>query len=274
MSRTLSLLGLLIPLVPLAGQGSLTAPSRWTFRNAQGGYCLSYLVSPAEAAKLAPKGSVLAAAGRGEGLLPSLARVVQDEAEFSRWIPARICVGLWEEALVDDRVVATMKPDKPIVMVTHTLQATQYQGAPVREVLLGWYTDHSGLSRAADQAGQRIGKVSRTVVAGRRGADSITTVSVDGIKLIWQGRLGADSSVATTHTVSFGYTGQRGNTWLGELREDGGVARIQYGGLRIEGGNSRAKALRASPDRAIGPVRVGGEGRLALQVPPSGGGGR
>ncbi len=273
MSRVaLPLLCLLVPLLPAGGQVSLTAPSEWTFRNAQGGYCISYLVSPTEAAKLAPKEAELAPAGRGEGLYPSLARVVQDEAEFSRWIPARLCVGLWEEVVVDGRVVGTMKPDKPIVIVTHTLQATSYQGAPVREVLLGWYTDHSGVSRAADQAGQRIGRVTRGMVAGRRGADSITTISVDGIKLIWQGRRGVDSSVATTHSVSFGYTGQRGNAWIGELREDGGVSRLQYGGLSIEGGNARAKALRASPDRAIGPVRVGGEGRLSLRRSTPGGG--
>lgn len=259
-------ISLVLGLAPLRAQNSLRAPSEWLLSGSQGDWCIEYLVDSATATKLAPKGTVLSAAVERDDLLPVLARVVRDEPQFSQWVPARFCIGLYSSATRDGQVVATAKPGKPLVWATHTLAARSYLGQPTGEVALAVYIDNADLSRAWDKVGQKARKIKLTVTPGANGSDPKTLIDFDGMKLSWDGAAKGDSSVVQTRTVSFGYVAQRGNEWLARGQVTGGEAQRQYGALTVLGKNAIARTFLASPIRVIGALSRGGSLNLKMQV--------
>lgn len=269
MKHALASSALLMVTVVLPGSAqSLSAPSEWSLTNAQGGFCIQYLVDPVLAAKLAPKDAVLAPAGRGEGLFPSLTRQVLDEPKFAGWIPATFCIGLYWSVAINDKVVAQMKGNQPIMVLTHTIAASSYKGAAVPAVLIGFFTDNTALQRAGEAVGQAIDMATRTVTE-REGADFPSwLIEVKGIKLRWVGGPTGESRVLPTRSVSFGYTGLRGNVWNGAFQLTIPEAHTLVGSLGVEGKNDLAKALKGSPDRPVGAMESGGNARISFTPLP------
>lgn len=231
---------------------------RLTLTDARGGFCISYLVDPAIAAKLAPEGAVLAPAGMGAGLSQFLTRVIQDEPQFSKWIPAAICIGRYGAASIDGKEVFRAKNDKAFTMVTSWIGVAEPLGVPgARALLMGISFDDSRVFHPLQEFG--IGGEERKVaLAPGEGGDTEVELKLEKAKINWVGHATGDARVETTRSMSFGYGGQRKSTWEITASFSPAETRLMVGALRVEGKDLLSRALKSSPIRAVGPQDSGG----------------
>ena len=89
MRRPLAVVALSLLGSPLAAQAS--GGMQWKFANLQQGYCINFLVSPADAPGVLPSD---AQPIRLDGMTdppPVFLRVLQDQPEYASWMPAAVC---------------------------------------------------------------------------------------------------------------------------------------------------------------------------------------
>jgi hypothetical protein len=235
------------------------ADVRWSLEGNRGSYCIWYLADPDLARQMVPAGVALAPAGTGAGLPPLLARTVQDEPRFGQWIPGAICIGAYLRVTADGRTLVQGKAESPVIVGTSSLGAHQARGLPTASnYLIDFMTDKRSLARAADAVGFGMGGIS-VLSKNQVGADDPrVSISVDGVQITWSGHAIGDSGVVKTRSVSFGYATGRGARWLIELESVPASTRLMAGTLEVDGRNTLARALKASPVRAIGPEESGG----------------
>ena len=242
---------------------------RLTLTEARGGFCISYLVDPAVAVGLAPEGAVLAKAGKGAGLSPFLARVIQDEPQFADWIPAAICIGRFAAAALDGKEVARPKGDKVISVVTSWVAVAKPLGVEGATLaLLELNIDEARVLRPLVDFGVRVGDRTAEVLPADRG-DTEVQLKLGKTLISWVGHPTGDPRVGSTQTMSFGYTGQRTSTWEITLSVAPTETRLMVGALRVEGKDALAKALKSSPIRAVGPQDTGGTTEFLFHRLPS-----
>ena len=237
------------------------AEVQWSLEGNRGSYCIWYLADPDLARTMVPSSTVLAPAGTGKGLPPLLARTVQDEPRFAQWIPGAICIGAYNRVTAGGRTLAQGKPDRPVIVGTNSLAATEARGFPTASsYLIDFMTDQRSLARAADAAG--FGMDGITVLTRRQvGADDPrVAITVAGVQITWSGHAIGDSGVGKTRSVSFGYgsgpgrrVADRAPIRAGKLAADGGDA---GGGWPKYAGQS-AQGLASSGHRARGIGRDG-----------------
>lgn len=251
---------MLLLLMPLAASAQVEAGnSTWHLDDSRGSFCVWYLADPAMAADLAPKGTVFAPAGAGTALPPPVARLVRDEPQFGSWIPAAICVGLYGTVTVDGEVAARAKGDRPVLVMTHAIAAMAPRGQEgAGYFLLELSTDNGMLARVAEDAGLQVERREVTRVSGREGGDEAWHFQVKKAKLLWSGHATGEPRVEPTRTMSFGLAGSRTSSWLLTAKFTPDTLRLLVGQLRVEGKDDLAKALKASPIRAVGPLEQGG----------------
>jgi hypothetical protein len=240
-------------------RAQVPAEVRWSLEGNRGSYCIWYLADPDLARGMVPSNIVLAPAGTGAGLPPLLARTVQDEPRFAPWIPGAICIAAFDRVTSGGRTLAQGKADRPVIVATNSLSASQARGFPTASsYLIDFMTDQRSLVRAADAAG--IGMDGISVVTRQQvGADDPrVSIVVAGVQIIWSGHAIGDSGVGKTRSVSFGYGSGRAAARLIELQSAPGTTRLMAGTLEVDGRNALARALKASPVRAIGPEESGG----------------
>ena len=257
----LTALFLLAPSVVHAQVAGETGSSKWLLEDARGSFCIWYLADPAIAPKLAPKGTVLTAAGTGAGLPPAVVRVIRDEPQFAAWIPAVICVGRYGAVTIDGETAGRARADRSILLMTHAIAAAAPRGqSGAAYYLLEFSTDNGNVARLAEGVGIRVERRELDIAPPRGGPDSIMTVQIEKARLIWSGHPTGDSRVEATQPMSFGLAGLRTSSW----RVDAGFApdtsRLVVGQLRVEGKDDLAKALKSSPIRWVGPILAGGRG--------------
>lgn len=246
-----------------AGAGPVVAQApadvQWSLEGNRGSYCIWYLADPDLARRMVPSGTTLLPAGTGRGLPPLLARTVQDEPRFAQWIPGAICLGSYQRVTSDGRTLAAGKADRPVIVATSSLAAREARGFPsASSYLIDFMTDQRSLARAADDAGFGMSGI-KVITRTRVGEDDPeVSITVDGVHITWSGHAIGDSGVGTTRSVSFGYASGRGSRWLIELESAPASSRLMVGTLEVDGRNTLAKALKASPGRAIGPEESGG----------------
>ena len=241
--------------------GALTAQEkeiRLTLTEARGGFCVSYLVDPAVAVGLAPEGAVLAPAGKGVGLSPFLVRVIQDEPQFSSWIPAAVCIGRYASAALNGKEVARAKGERAITVITSWIGVVTPMGVDgATAALLELGLDESRLLRPLVEFGVSADDRSVEILPGENG-DSEVNLRLGKTRISWAGHPMGDPSVGLTRAMSFGYVGQRKSVWRVTTSVAPGEARLMVGALRVEGKDALAKALKSSPIRAVGPSESGG----------------
>ena len=259
---------LLLALASGIGRLVAQAPAevRWSLEGDHASYCIWYLADPELARQMVPSGTELAPAGTGAGLPPLLARTVQDEPRFAQWIPGSICIGAYQRVTADGRVLAQEKRDRPVIVATNALAAQAPHGlAGAANLLIDFMTDQRALARAADDAGFAMSGIT-VITRVRVGADDPeVAIEVDGVKIVWSGHAIGDSGVGKTRSMSFGYATSRSAGWLVELESAPASSRIMVGALQVNGTNTLAKALKASPVRAIGPEEAGGTVTLTFR---------
>lgn len=242
---------------------------RLTLSEARGGYCISYLIDPAIATELAPAGSTLAPAGKGTGVSPFLARVIQDEPQFAAWIPAAVCVGRYGAAAIDGREVSRAKADKAITVITSWVAVTDPLGvSDAGAVLLNVSASESRVLRPLQEFGIPADE-RNPVILPAEGDDTQLDLKLEKTKISWIGHPTGDPSVSSTQPMSFGYAGARNSTWRVTSTTTGGESRLMVGALRVEGKDILAKALKSSPIRAVGPQFTGGTTELLFHRLPS-----
>jgi hypothetical protein len=264
MRMAVTRLGCTVALMALsAGAGrvlaQVPAEVRWSLEGNRGSYCIWYLADPDLARTMVPSNTVLAPAGAGAGLPPLLARTVQDEPRFAQWIPGAICIAAYDRVTDGGRTLAQGKADRPVIVATNSLAASGARGFPAASsYLIDFMTDQRSLARAAEASG--FGMDGITVLTRRQvGADDPrVSITVAGVQITWSGHAIGDSGVGKTRSVSFGYGSGRSAAWLIELQSAPGSTRLMAGTLEVDGRNTLARALKASPVRAIGPEESGG----------------
>jgi hypothetical protein len=251
------LLALSLGFRPVVAQ--VPAEVRWSLEGNRGSYCIWYLADPELARHMVLSGTALAPAGTGAGLPPLLARTVQDEPRFAQWIPGSICVGAYQRVTSDGRILAQEKRDRPVIVATSALAVQGPRGfAGASHVLIDFMTDQRALARAADADGFGMSGI-KVITRLRVGADDPeVAISLDGVQIVWSGHAIGDSGVGRTRSMSFGYATSRSANWLIDLEWAPASSRTMVGALQVDGLNTLAKALKASPVRAIGPEESGG----------------
>ena len=267
------LLGVLALIVVRGGVGSLAAQAQlrqdatWTLEGARGGYCVWYLADPDLARKLVPATTVLTPAGTGAGLPLLLASTIREEPRFAQWILGSICLGFYQRVSSGDHTLAEGKASHPIIVATNALAAENAHGvAGATAYLLDFMTDNRSLASAADRIGLDMSGIEYLARVRVEGGDPAVTITVAGTVISWSGHTIADSSVGTTQSVSFGYGGPRSANWLIQLESAPASSRLIVGNLSVAGRNTLAKALLASPARAIGPQVSGGTTTLTFHA--------
>jgi hypothetical protein len=251
----------------LAAQAQLPQDATWTLEGVSGGYCIWYLADPDLARKMVPAATALTPAGTGAGLPLLLANTIRDEPRFAQWIPASICFGFYQRVSAGARTLAEGRPGHPVVIATSSLAAQDahhVEGAT--EYLLDLMTDNRSLASAADRIGVGMNSLDYLARVRMEGGDPSVTVTVDGALISWSGHALSDSSVGKTQSVSFGYGGPKSANWLVRLESAPATIRMMVGNLSVDGRNTLAKALLASPVRAIGPQSAGGTATVTFHA--------
>lgn len=250
----------LLLLAPLTAAAQIEAKSStWQLDDSRGSFCVWYLADPSMAPDLAPRGTVFAPAGAGTGLPAAVARLVRDEPQFGSWIPAALCVGLYGKVTVDGAVAAQAKGDRPVLVMTHAIAAMGPRGQEgAGYLLLELATDNGTLGRVAEDVGLRVERREVTRVRSNDGGDDAWQFQMKKAKLLWSGHPTGYPRVEPTQAMSFGLAGMRTTSWLLESKSAPDTVRLLVGQLRVEGKDDLAKALKASPIRAVGPLEQGG----------------
>lgn len=261
MPRLLSLTILLLTPTMMVAQRE--APSqRWQFDDQRDGLCVWFLAEAGELAPGLPKGVTLKGASAVTDLPASLARVIADEPRFAAWTPAVVCAERFGAARLGDEVVGRPKAAGQGHLLTYVAAATEGEQP---WALLDLGTDVTALQRRGGEVALRVGDRSLKVAGGADGEDPTWELALDGAKLVWVGHPTGEPRVASTRTMSFGYAGNRNSWWTGVVRVSGGTERAQVGALRVDGKGWLAKALKASPIRAVAPVQAGGGADIVLE---------
>jgi len=251
---------------PVPGQGTLPKDAAWALEGGEGGYCISYLVDPDLAKTIVPSSTSLLPAGTG-GDHPDLASYIKEEPRFAQWIPAQICIGFFQRVTSAGKTIAQGKPNKPIMIATSSIAAQGAHGvAGANAYLLDFMTSDRGVSNAADAIGVDMSTIELTEKAKLEGQDPTATLSFSGVQLSWNGHPIADSSVGKTRSVSFGYGGPKSASWLINIETTPRSVRTLSAVLWVEGKNSLAKVLRASPGRPIGPYELGSTATITFHA--------
>lgn len=250
----------LLLLAPITVAAQVEAKqSTWQLDDSRGSFCVWYLADPALAPDIAPKGTLFAPAGTGSGLPAALARLVRDEPQFGSWIPAAICIGRYGRVTVDGEVAAQAKGDRAVLVMTHAIAATAPRGQEgAGYFLLELATDNRTLAGVAEDVGLRVEQREIARVPSREGGDDAWHFQMEKAKLVWSGHPTGEPRVEATRTMSFGLAGLRTSSWLLEATSAPDTVRLLVGQLRVEGKDDLAKALKASPIRAVGPLEQGG----------------
>jgi hypothetical protein len=160
---------------------------------------------------------------------------------------------------VDGEVAAQAKGDRPVLVMTHAIAATAPRGQQgAGYLLVELSTDNGTLARVAEDVGLLVERREVARVPDREGGDDAWHFQVEKAKLLWSGHPTGEPRVEETQVMSFGLAGRRTTSWLLEAKSTPDTTRLLVGQLRVEGKDDLAKALKASPIRAVGPLEQGG----------------
>jgi hypothetical protein len=275
--RVLALLGLaaavrLAGAAPLAAQSDGVDLQSWRLDGLRSAFCVQLLLDPSsEAMEELPRGFRPLPASEARNLHVSLRGVVQDQPEFAKWSPSRLCFYTVDTVTTGQATLADRSGKDPQLFGFWTVTAADPAGTP-REVALDVFANAERMIRSAKLAGQRvhdahltIGPVPREEDEGGPTTDRRFLVKLGKASLIWDGRL-ATNALPIAGPVELDWTtlDVRGTVTGGRVTLSPSVSHAMVGALKVEGKGDLAKALRASPTRFVGPAYAGGGGSVAF----------
>jgi hypothetical protein len=270
-TRVVSATGLLLSLAlgaqaRLGAQESgLQSKADWDAGPVQGGWCVTFLLAPDQAAKDLARGYRPAVIGEVTGWHPALASFAAD-SQYAGWVPSRVCqvyvgaltynghrydrgfhhapaaLAFWEVAVLPDGGKGGATGSARIfgINVGDLRQRMRDTFAPIEELQLR--TDSVKNTRQTRYT-VKMGKTEATL-DGRSVPDSALTAGDLHFRLAAEG--------------------DRQTHWLIDLDFHPDTLTSLLGGLRFRGKGDLGKALQASPIRVIGSLFAGGQGTVTF----------
>jgi hypothetical protein len=249
--------------------GKDKATKSWRLDELRNGFCIQFLVDPAQVAKKLPEGNRPMSAQQAQDLHPALRRVVEEQPEFAVWAPSNLCLFYFGLVEVDGDLVRDRNPSKSPMVGFWTVAAADSLSGMRQDLALDVVTNSGRLESAAGAAGLDIrtvrssfGPVPADEEGGISGEDRYQ-IRIRKTQIVWDGRTGSDSTRPSGSVVrTWKAEGKRGGWVSGDLAISPNWSRAMIGSLRVEGKDDLAKLLKASPIRFVGPVYQGGTGSL------------
>ena len=254
-----AVLAILAPPVAAQGEGGLG----WKFTNLQQGYCINFLVSPADAPSLIPGDAQPVRLDAMADAPPALARVLQDQPEYGSWMPAAVCIYRFGRADGGGReLVAATGESEMVGLIAFGARVTASQPANgVSGRLL--FTNDKRISKGSDSSRVSFRRVNASFGKAAHGDDERHVISLGKTTLIWDGHAAADS-VAVTAPLErvWVFEGSRDKPVLLRWTLSPTTSRSMVGALVVQGKDRLAKVMRNSPIRYLGPIYQGGRAEL------------
>jgi hypothetical protein len=253
---------------PLIAQTAADEEARariWSLRGIRAEYCVRFLVKPDAASRQLKDGYALVRADQDPLLHSALQHTIQDQPEFSGWVPSRLCFYFTDTLQFDRRRFVEKDSRKHQMIGVWTLATKDVQTGTRRDLALQMYASRGNLTRAAEGSGVRI-REAESIFTGWADATADThRAKFDKTLVIWRGRPTGDSTrVAQSMEESWSVPGLRTSTWSARLVRRPQWSRLLVGSLTVEGKGDLAKVLKASPIRFVGPLYWGGAAELRL----------
>ena len=254
-----AVLALLAP--PVAAQGD--GGPGWKFANLQQGYCINFLVSPADAPGLVPGDAQPVRLDAMADAPAALARVLQDQPEYGSWMPAAVCIYRFGRADVGGReLVAATGETEMIGLIAFSARVTASQPSNgVSGRLL--FTNDKRIAKASDSSRVAFRRVNASFGKAAHGDDERHVISFGKTTVIWDGHAATDS-VAVTGPLErvWVFEGSRNRPVLLRWTLSPTSSRSMVGALVVQGKDRLARVMRSSPIRYLGPIYQGGRAEL------------
>ncbi len=247
---------------PLAAQGKETP--LWQFGNLQQGYCIHFLVSPADAGSVLPDEAQPVRLDAMADAPPALIRVMQDQPEYGAWMPAAVCVFRFGRADGAGReLVAAAGASEMIGMVGYwaRVSAAQPPSSPYVPMM---FTNDKRIAKATDSSKVAFRLLKTSFGAAAHGDDERHVISFGKTSLIWDGHAASDSAPLAAPLEKVWALQSPRSPILIRWKLTASTSRSMVGALVVEGKDKLAKILRNSPIRYLGPIYQGGLAELTL----------
>ena len=260
MRRLLAVVALAVVPVPLAAQGG----SLWRFGNLQQGYCITFLVSPADAPGVLPDDAQPVRLDAMSDAPPALARVLQDQPEYGSWMPAAVCIYRFGRADGGGRELVAAAGESE--MIGALVFGARVAAAQPANGMYGnfLFTNDKRIAKSTDSSRVTFRQVKATFGKAAHGDDERHVISFGKTTLIWDGHAASDSAaLATPLERVWVLEGSRNRPVLLRWTLFATSSRSMVGALVVQGKDRLAKVMRSSPIRYLGPVYQGGTAELS-----------
>jgi hypothetical protein len=257
----------------LFAQGPAPDDKTWRLKGLRNAFCIQFLMDPAsDALEELPCGYRAVPASEAADLHISLRGLVEGQPEFGAWSPARLCFHAVDTVQTAEYTLADRSGRRPQLFGTWTVLAAA-PGGPAGDVALRLFANSERLIRSARLAGQKV-REARVAVGlvpsedenGVPSSDERFQVKVGSTTITWDGPRARQSvAVREPWRMSWAATGPKDGVVSGEVVLSPVSSRAMVGSLKVDGKDSFAKALRASPTRFAGPAYQGGGGSISLR---------
>ncbi|MEO8031240.1 MAG: hypothetical protein ABJC74_14055 [Gemmatimonadota bacterium] len=244
---------------PAAAQ-SAPAAIQLQVEDVQLAWCLDFLIDPALAGHLLPRGWVGVPASGVQGLPMGLTRTFDEDAKYQGWFPGRVCGISARASSIAGAPVLNDKPRKPPtvawlqiaakggtngsafvqpMLVTNTFRIRSPLSA--NSVKLDDLTFEAGPDPDKDQVEDGL------------------VAKFGGASISWRGYLTADTMPGpSVDTLRSTFQNGIDKSWGVEIVRTGGTPNLVAGLIGVSGKGDLVAALKASPIRLMGRVQTGG----------------
>lgn len=266
------LAGAVVPAPLWAQAGDIALLQRWDLGHLRGAWCLSFLMEPGKAADELPDGFLPVPIQEVKEVHPAIRRTSASEAQYSSWIPSRVCLYHFDTVTVDSQYEFTEDElDDMNETQTFGVWGIAARGAGAGDTAVAYFirdfrVRDGSLRSVAEQARIRIDGMDVELELLPDSVDYRYQYGVAETNLMWDGHLASDTA------------------WAVEPIEHRWVVRTMYGSLipatltfrpesrhymvgilSTQGDEELAEALNASPIRMVGPMYLEGGGSLVFQ---------
>lgn len=244
---------------PLAAQGGL----HWNFANLQQGYCITFLVSPADAPGLLPSDAQAVRLDAMKNAPAVLARVLADQPEYAAWMPAAVCIYRFGRA--DGGGKELIAPAGESEMIGAILFGARVAAGQPDNGVAGslLFTNDKRIARSSDSSRVSFRQVKATFGKAAHGDDERHVISFGKTTLTWDGHSASDSlPVSAPIEQVWVMEGSRNRPVFLRWTLTATSSRSMVGALVVQGKDKLAKVMRSSPIRYLGPVYQGGRAEL------------
>lgn len=250
----------------LAGQAAPEAKDRLVVDEVQIGWCVDFLIDPALAGHLLPKGWIGTPAAEVEGLPDGLTRTFEENADWKGWFPGRVCGVSTRSATIRGRAVENDNARKPPTVVW--LQIAAHGGAPgVAYVLPTLATNTFRIRSPLGASGIKLDDLNFETGPNPAKEDPQDGIQVklNGATLFWKGYLKPDTlPAAPPDTLHAFFQNDIDKSWRVQVTRAGGTPNRVAGVVGVLGKGDLFHALNTSPIRLFSTVQTGGTAGVAF----------